>query len=828
MSMISVDFMVHLNRFDQTMRRHGRYTPNSHIHLLDSNCRETVQWDCECTFHPPLLGSYTSARSIYERPQPAQPQIWTTGKLFFLLRRHCPKGGWTLTATSYPFTRLVESEMSKPMASLPETTPVNPQLRHEVVFNDLLRAIEESESPELNPLLRALRQEIPEEESEFHAWFSSMFKSILQRIDFEKIFDDDVPNSVKDFLREYARAPYEGAPSEQGTNAQLVPHSVEPQSVSSALLNLGRRFLQLATCNSVQRKPRGSPLSLPPSPHFHHLATFLCRNIEPFPEILEADGKPMDRVRPGTKFENWGQTVENSPAYTFVARTEVGICNLVKWAAGAKKKVRVAGYRHTGLLFVLADLPSYSPPMEEIQKHSDLVGIEVSATESKQALCTIKAGTTNEMFREWCLQNRRWCLPFNVIMVEITFGGSNGPICHGAGLSTTTLSDLVAEFHYIDPHGNKKSISDPDQLRAASGCFGLLGICTAITLRLDAMSMAVMNPVKVPLVLAIPPPIGYKIPDVIDMSGVTPEDLEKARQEFVRRCEEDYYLEWFWYPLTKDVWVNTWKSAQVDDAAAIESLEPYPSPFDALIQWGQGWLAEQIVNTDIFRSLSGRVQALLMGQVTLGAMPHIPDPKKAIRTLTSEALHFRRGIRESYNLPVRWNGKSRSQRHQIIQESETTAPFSVSVYVRWDAISVVYSRDDGPMRLALEMRLTGGSNMILAPQRGNNFGTTSIEVLTIPNTPRDQWQSFLQQVADAWTGYTDSNGTHLNSRPHWAKEWAGLTVRGQSIEQYLKEVAYKDAIPEFRAMLEKIATAQGTTVVEMRDRFGNPFALLTQ
>ncbi|GAB1522219.1 hypothetical protein RhiTH_005331 [Rhizoctonia solani] len=726
------------------------------------------------------------------------------------------------------------------MASLPETTPVNPQLRsvlaeriiikHEVVFNDLLRAIEESESSELNPLLRALRQEIPEEESEFHAWFSSMFKSILQRIDFEKIFDDDVPNSVKDFLREYARAPYEGAPSEQGTNAQLVPHSVEPQSVSSALLNLGRRFLQLATCNSVQRKPRGSPLSLPPSPHFHHLATFLCRNIEPFPEILEADGKPMDRVRPGTKFENWGQTVENSPAYTFVARTEVGICNLVKWAAGAKKKVRVAGYRHTWSDFysadnevlvmllpikVLADLPSYSPPMEEIQKHSDLVGIEVSATESKQALCTIKAGTTNEMFREWCLQNRRWCLPFNVIMVEITFGGSNGPICHGAGLSTTTLSDLVAEFHYIDPHGNKKSISDPDQLRAASGCFGLLGICTAITLRLDAMSMAVMKPVKVPLVLAIPPPIGYKIPDVIDMSGVTPEDLEKARQEFVRRCEEDYYLEWFWYPLTKDVWVNTWK--KVDDAAAIESLEPYPSPFDALIQWGQGWLAEQIVNTDIFRSLSGRVQALLMGQVTLGAMPHIPDPKKAIRTLTSEALHFRRGIQNMRCLDSEWEipipeapNNPGKRDHSSVQRAW------------WDAISVVYSRDDGPMRLALEMRLTGGSNMILAPQRGNNFGTTSIEVLTIPTTPRDQWQSFLQQVADAWTGYTDSNGTHLNSRPHWAKEWAGLTVRGQSIEQYLKEVAYKDAIPEFRAMLEKIATAQGTTVVEMRDRFGNP------
>ncbi|CAE6392647.1 unnamed protein product [Rhizoctonia solani] len=720
--------------------------------------------------------------------------------------------------------------MNHTIVSLPETTPVNPQLRHDVVLSDLLQAIEESESSELNPLLRTLRREIPEEENEFHAWFSSMFKSILQRIDFEKIFDDDVPNSVKDFLREYARSTDGSNISDQATNARLVSLAVEAESFGSALSEFGRWFLQLATCNSVRRKPRGPPLSLPPSPHFHHLATFLARNVEPFLEILEADGKPMDRVRPGSKFENWGRTVENSPAYTFVARTEIGLCNLVKWAAGMKKKVRVAGYRHTWSDFyssdnevlvmllpikVLTDLPSYSPSMEEIQKHSDLVGIEVAGAKSKEALCTVKAGTTNEMFREWCLQNRRWCLPFNVIMVEITMGGSNGPICHGAGLGTTTLSDLVAEFHYIDPHGNQKTISDPDQLRAASGCFGLLGICTALTLRLDAMSMAVMNPVKVPLVLAIPPPVGYKIPDVIDMSNITPEDLESARREFIRRCEEDYYLEWFWYPLTKDVWINTWK--KVDDAAAITSLEPYPSPFDALIQWGQGWLAEQIVNTNLFGSLSGRIQALLMGQATLGAMPHIPDPEKAIRTLVSEALHFRRGIQNMRCLDSEWEIP--------IPESPNDPgkrDYSSVQRAWWDAISILYSRDDVPMRLALEMRLTGGSNVILAPQRGNTFGTTSIEVLTIPTTPKDQWHSFMQQVADAWTSYTDSNGQHLNSRPHWAKEWAGLAIRGRPIEEYLKETAYKDAIPEFREMLDKIATVQGTTVGDMRDRFGNP------
>ncbi|KAG8678790.1 hypothetical protein FRC09_019542, partial [Ceratobasidium sp. 395] len=140
----------------------------------------------------------------------------------------------------------------------------------------------------------------------------------------------------------------------------------------------------------------------------------------------------------------------------------------------------------------------------------------------------------------------------------------------------------------------------------------------------------------------------------------------------------------------------------------------------------------------------------------------------------------------------------------------------------WDGIKVFYDRiKDVPMRLTLEMRLTGCSEVILAPQRDNTMGTISIEALTTEVTPGDKWQSFLQQLVDKWTSYTDSKGQPLNSRPHWAQEWKGLKVRGKPIETYLKETAYKEAIPEFRAALETIAKAQGTTVSDMRQTFGN-------
>ena len=203
-------------------------------------------------------------------------------------------------------------------------------------------------------------------------------------------------------------------------------------------------------------------------------------------------------------------------------------------------------------------LPASEP---DINSNSEFEGITLltDPATSLHPLVAIKSGTTNEQFRRWCLDKKKVCLPFNVIMVEITFGGSNAPICHGAGLSTSTLSDLVAEVQYVDVNGVLQTVSDPTELRAAAGCFGLLGPVTQLTLKVDRMYMAVMNPVKVKTVLAIPPPDGYVIPKEVDMTGVTPQMLKRAKEDFVKRCEKSYYLEWFWFPYQKDVWINTWE-----------------------------------------------------------------------------------------------------------------------------------------------------------------------------------------------------------------------------------------------------------------------------
>ena len=67
---------------------------------------------------------------------------------------------------------------------------------------------------------------------------------------------------------------------------------------------------------------------------------------------------------------------------------------------------------------------------------------------------------------------RKYTIPLNVIMSEITFGGSNAPICHGAGLRNKTLSDLVYEIEFVNANGELQKVNDSNQLKAAAGCFG--------------------------------------------------------------------------------------------------------------------------------------------------------------------------------------------------------------------------------------------------------------------------------------------------------------------------------------------------------------------
>lgn len=94
-----------------------------------------------------------------------------------------------------------------------------------------------------------------------------------------------------------------------------------------------------------------SPLnSVPKKPSFIYkdFINLVATKARQSPDVKEGDGKAM-RYLQNEVFQNWGRTVKNTPSYTFVARTRIGVQNLVKWASRPEvnKRVRAAGFRHT-------------------------------------------------------------------------------------------------------------------------------------------------------------------------------------------------------------------------------------------------------------------------------------------------------------------------------------------------------------------------------------------------------------------------------------------------------------------------------------------------
>jgi hypothetical protein len=578
-----------------------------------------------------------------------------------------------------------------------------------------------------------------------------------------------------------------------------------------------------------QPLPATGLLAPPESPAVGELRAKLRAAAQPFDAVREADGTPVLCV-PKEPFDNWGLTVHNSPAATFIPTTKAGVGNVVRWAAQQGLRVRASGYRHTwGEFFseddqvlismlpldVVEGLPAQEPAIDPA---NELQGIELLGSPAPgKVLCKIGAATTNEQFRRWCLDpaggNQRWTVPLNVIMVEITWGGSNAPICHGAGLRNATLSDLVRAVEFVNARGELQTVSDPEQLKAAAGCFGLLGIVTSVTLELDAMTFASMRPVARPVMLAVPPPDGVSVPWLLQVAGVTPGQLDAAWRDFVDRCENDYYTEWFWFPYQSDCWINTWKN----DGLSTDAVD-YPSPADAGLQWLEEWIAQCLTDWSFFQALPGAVQGFLFGSFAMTQLPAIGENEQPITTPLIDALHFRRGIQNmrvldmEFEIPI-----------PPLAGNPAKPDWDVARRAWWDAIELVYAAlPEGPMRIALEMRITAGSHITMAPQHGNTLGTCSIEVLTNRNVTDSDWLSFMQALADRWMAYTAPDGTPLNVRPHWAKQWKKLTLRGQPAETYLPAVAYADRIPEFRALLASAAAAGGCTLSDLKRVFSNP------
>ena len=165
--------------------------------------------------------------------------------------------------------------------------------------------------------------------------------------------------------------------------------------------------------------------------------------------------------------------------------------------------------------------------------------------------------------------------------------------------------------------------------------------------------------------------------------------------------------------------------------------------------------------------LPGRTQAELFGALAMAGLPS----DVSIVTPVIEALHFQRGIH---------NFRVRDMEFEIPipprADDPTRPDWSICQRAWWDVIRNVYERADAPMRVALEMRIMGGSNITMAPQHGNRFGTCSIEILTNLRTPPVSGSAFMQDIANLWMSYKDPGRPAAQRPPALGQAMAGAHV----------------------------------------------------
>lgn len=127
------------------------------------------------------------------------------------------------------------------------------------------------------------------------------------------------------------------------------------------------------------------------------------------------------------------------------------------------------------------------------------------------------------------------------------------------------------------------------------------------------------------------------------MEGVTEETLAEAFEEFKERCENDYYVEYFWFPSQKECWINNWKN----DGSAKDAVD-YPSPKKARFAGTSSLLAE-VANSKVWTKYPANYQLKVLTYFAMRALPERTSENPIVTPLI-DALHFQRGI---HNMRVR-------------------------------------------------------------------------------------------------------------------------------------------------------------------------------
>jgi hypothetical protein len=510
-------------------------------------------------------------------------------------------------------------------------------------------------------------------------------------------------------------------------------------------------------------------------------------------------------------FENWGLTVKNYPVVMFYPKTKVDVQKIVKWAKNNGKRIRCSGYTHSWTPIYNDDnevmicmIPNEQsqipnappePPVDGTLTEIKYLGFapddyqpEIKPGIGKKHLVKVGSSVTNEMLRVWGIKNNL-TLPLNVIMEDITFGGSNGSISHGSGINQGNLGDIVYEIEIINSESDTVTYNQKEdgfeKFYSAVGALGLFGVTVSITFLMNEMTYIEVNTIKVDLDLIPRYRTGF------DALGERDDKYLESVKKFESLIMNNYYNEFFWFPLQDKLVVNCWdnKSVKANDP----EIRDFPLEKDVRSEKIKSYLME-LVGDKVFNLLPLKTQTEIIGTI---ALSQFSDTKH--KTYLYNGLHFQRGIHywrvRNYELEIPLPESP---------DDKDKPDFKIIQRAWWDAIDYVRQmaeNDDCPINVAMEMRIMKGSNVMMAPQKNNSW-TLMIEILGNMNVPKNRWDGVAQEINDIWSAkYQDMKD--FNFRLHWGKQFHMINMKGLNYLDYAKEYAYKNEIRIFNKYRSK-------------------------
>ncbi|KAG0051193.1 hypothetical protein BGZ83_004014 [Gryganskiella cystojenkinii] len=481
---------------------------------------------------------------------------------------------------------------------------------------------------------------------------------------------------------------------------------------------------------------------------------------------------------------NWAKNLSCQPEQTFHPKTLTDLQTIVRLAHENNKKVRCAGTGHSW--------SAVSVTSDYLVSTKDMNRIHVPEREGNCWTVTIETGVTiDELDLYLRQQNPPLCLPSNVLVGEIRYGGILSLGCHGASRSSRTMSDMITKMEIVNGLGDLVTYSahhGHDEFSAACVNLGLLGLIYTVTLKVESMQshrLRVMD--SCPRLSTIfGPNLFSQNMNMEQIREYQQSDLAIAAANLKRKVLEFDGIEFFYSSTVKDgsnrskmkfndhVWIKQWDRTQDPVTTEVEKsddrerflMSQYPEEQD-----------RQLIMDHPFAA------SFFAGQ----QVQETPD-----------AIHFAYG--DGTPMTVMDVGVGFKVDEDFVNVVDAFA------YLVTMCTAIASCAPDHPSP-AIEVRFIHASTRMMAPAYDEDPNAIYCMINLI-----DGRAGFEQIAAEI----LDSMMMRYNAKPHWAKLW-GLSP---NVHHRLR-VAYGKRLVRFNEIREK----QDPTNMFVNDMFEKLFLL---